>query len=533
MRPLLVETPPQDYPDRFEVPRSRSMCSRLATLLSIFLLAHFVGDSASAETVSISVFYAMDCEDCQRIIKEFFPDLFSVYPGDVEVKYYEINRMENYDALVRVEEAWGAVRKEFPIVVVGEYLFDAEDVESRLPDILEKYEGQEVPFPREDLVEGGHYTLIPVWESDGHEVADTTSESIYLAYFYEIGCTKCDRAEYQIGYLESKYPELEVRSFDMKLAEHKRLAEALGIHTGVPEERRMTTPVVFIGTDYLLGDDVTERNLIPLLEKYRSAGNTPPWEEARRYFGEAEARIVNRFRSLEILTVVSAGLLDGVNPCAFATLVFFISYLAFVIKRRTDILFVGSAFVIAVFITYLLIGIGLLNFIQRVGFMRLLGRAVYIGTAGVAILLGVLSIHDYFRYSEGEYDRSLLRLPGFLRRKTQDVVRKRMETERYVAGAFATGFFISLLEFACTGQVYLPTIIFVTKIPGLRAQGLLYLLLYNVCFIVPLVVVFLLAYRGMTAEKLFFALRARGKTVKLLTGIMFFCLAGVLLVYLV
>jgi cytochrome c biogenesis protein CcdA len=123
-------------------------------------------------------------------------------------------------------------------------------------------------------------------------------------------------------------------------------------------------------------------------------------------------------------------------------------------------------------------------------------------------------------------------LPGFLRRKTQDVVRQRMETERYVAGAFVTGFFISLLEFACTGQVYLPTIIFVTKIPGLRAQGLLYLFIYNICFIVPLVVVFLLAYRGMTAERLFFALRSRGKTVKLLTAVMFFCLAGILIAYL-
>jgi cytochrome c biogenesis protein CcdA len=268
------------------------------------------------------------------------------------------------------------------------------------------------------------------------------------------------------------------------------------------------------------------------VEKYRTSGSEPPWERAEVHLDRAEERILSRFRSLEILTIVSAGLLDGVNPCAFATLVFFISYLAFVIKRRTDILLVGLAFVAAVFISYFLIGVGLLNFIQRLGFMRVAGRIVYLVTAGIAVVFGILSIHDYFKYSGGDYDGSFLRLPGFLRKRTQDVVRKKMDTEKYVLGAFVTGFLISLLEFACTGQVYLPTIIFVTKIPELRTLGLLYLLLYNVCFIIPLLVVFLFAYRGMTAERLFFLLRSHGKTVKLLTAIMFFGLAGVLIFYL-
>lgn len=487
---------------------------------------------ADGNSISICVFYGRDCEDCYRIITQFFPKVFSSYPGKLEVKYYEITEPENYEALVRVEEAWRDLQNEFPVVVVGDYLLDLEDIESRLPEVLGGYLGKDVRFPRPDLLKNAKYTLSPQWESHELLIPDTVSKRIYIAYFYEIGCRQCDRAEYQIKYLESKYPEVEVRRFDMGVTKNKILAEAIGILTGVPEKKRMSTPTVFIGLDYLLGKDITDRNLASLIEKYRGQANVPPWEEAEAYLEEAKSHILRRFRSLELLTILSAGLIDGVNPCAFATLVFFISYLAFVIKRRTDILLVGFSFVIAVFITYFLIGVGLLNFIQRVSFIRVAGRIVYIGTAGIAIVFGILSIHDYFRYTKGDYDRSLLRLPGFLRRKTQDIVRTKMDTEKYVAGAFATGFFISLLEFACTGQVYLPTIIFVTKIPALRTRGLLYLLVYNICFIAPLVLVFLLAYRGMSAERLFFIMKSRGKTVKLLTALMFFCLAGLLIYYL-
>jgi len=502
-------------------------------ILAVFLVSFLcVAVSADETKISIHVFYAMDCEDCHRIITQFFPKVFLSYSGMLDVRYYELNRPENYEALVKIEEAWGDVHNEFPIVAVGQYLLDLEDVERELGKILEEYRGRGAAFHRSEFLEGTAYTSSPHWEA--HEAFTETHipKAIYLAYFYEIGCKQCDRAEYQIKYLESRYPEVEVRTFDMALTENKILAEALGMFTGVPEKKRMSTPVVFIGSDYLLAGDVTDRNLISLVEKYRTTESAPPWEEAGQYLEEAKTHIVSRFRSLELLTILSAGLLDGVNPCAFATLVFFISYLAFVIKRKADILVVGFAFVAAVFVTYFLIGIGLLSFIQSIGFMRLVGRIVYVGTAGVAILFGILSIHDYFRYSGGDYDKSLLRLPEFLRRRTHDVVRKKMDTEKYVAGAFATGFFISLLEFACTGQVYLPTIIFVTRIPALRAKGLLYLLVYNICFIVPLLAVFLLAYRGMTAERLFFLLRSRGKTVKLLTALMFFSLAGLLFYYL-
>jgi MFS family permease len=123
-----------------------------------------------------------------------------------------------------------------------------------------------------------------------------------------------------------------------------------------------------MGKDYLSPEEITESKVEGLIHKYEqvSAGIakpepapapalTPTPEEVKK----AEESMIERFRSLGILTVVSAGLIDGVNPCAFATLIFFISYLSFVGRKRNEILWVGIGFSGSVFLTYLLIGFGI------------------------------------------------------------------------------------------------------------------------------------------------------------------------------
>jgi cytochrome c biogenesis protein CcdA len=69
-------------------------------------------------------------------------------------------------------------------------------------------------------------------------------------------------------------------------------------------------------------------------------------------------------------------------------------------------------------------------------------------------------------------------------------------------GALITGFLVTLLEAVCTGQVYLPTIVLMTREEGLRAKGWAYLILYNILFVLPLLVIMVLAYFGLTWEKL-------------------------------
>ena len=64
------------------------------------------------------------------------------------------------------------------------------------------------------------------------------------------------------------------------------------------------------------------------------------------------------------------------------------------------------------------------------------------------------------------------------------------------------GFAISALELVCTDQVYLPTITFVMGVEEMRRHALSYLLLYNLAFVAPLLVVFALVHWGTTSLQL-------------------------------
>jgi cytochrome c biogenesis protein CcdA len=95
-----------------------------------------------------------------------------------------------------------------------------------------------------------------------------------------------------------------------------------------------------------------------------------------------------------------------------------------------------------------------------------------------------------------------------------------------VFAAFGAGLVISFLELACTGQVYLPTIQFMLKAGQGRALG--YLLIYNLAFIVPLIIVFALAFFGLRSDALIRFQKNHTATVKVLTGILFVVLAAML-----
>jgi len=101
---------------------------------------------------------------------------------------------------------------------------------------------------------------------------------------------------------------------------------------------------------------------------------------------------------------------------------------------------------------------------------------------------------------------------------------------RLVLSALITGFLVSLLEAVCTGQTYLPTITFVLKTTHLRLQALVYLLLYNLMFVVPLFIIFLFALWGVTSEQFSKFLRKHLLLIKLLMAALFFGL-GIYLIW--
>lgn len=195
-------------------------------------------------------------------------------------------------------------------------------------------------------------------------------------------------------------------------------------------------------------------------------------------------------------------------------------------RERRDILLVGAAFTAAVFLTYLAMGLGLSALIERLGSVSAIGRIIYLGTAIVCAALAILSLLDYVKIRRGRMTDITLQLPRTLKRRIHQTIRAHSRMRGYVAAAFGAGVLVSVFELACTGQVYLPTIVFMTGVAEMRLSAIAYLVLYNLLFIVPLIVVFGVTYFGVSSQRLTAVFQTHAGGVKLFTALLFALLAG-------
>ena len=461
-------------------------------------------------------FYSEYCTHCQAVTRDVLGPLQAKYGGQLEVKGFEVSETASYELLLKLEERYQPAKREIPTVFLGErVLVGEEEIRAELDRAV-----------ADALAKGG--CDFPPLDRSGAPVSASTqpTATIQLAYFYTLGCAECDRAKYDLDYVKSRFPGLVVTSFDIGRPEHKALDEALCNRLGVPESQRLLTPAVFVGQDYLAGRQIDAASLTRILERYAATGAPRAWDDLGAARTEAQQSIAGRFLSFGVAPVLAAGLVDGLNPCAFATMIFFVSYMAVAKRRGREILFVGGAFTLGVFLAYLLIGLGFLTAVKSLSFLVTAAKVVYLATAAFCLWLAVMNVRDYVRIRRGGLAEMSLQLPGYLKDRIHRNIREGARVRRFVLAAFASGFVISVLELLCTGQVYLPTIVFVVGVPELRAQATLYLVLYNLMFILPLMGIFVLTYFGTSSRDLTKLLQRRAATIKLGMAMVFVALGG-------
>jgi len=196
-----------------------------------------------------------------------------------------------------------------------------------------------------------------------------------------------------------------------------------------------------------------------------------------------------RFGGLTAPIVLTSGFADGFNPCAFALLVLFATYTLTLVNAvtadgsptpsaRRTLLGAGSLYVGAVFITYFLIGLGLFSFLSWLGEDHLVARVA----AVVALLMAVWMLKDVFLPGWGPSMAAPSGTHGWMNKAMQ---------RGGLAGMLLAGVLVGICTVPCSGAVYL-SIITVLHASGGGPVGLALLALYNVAFIMPLLV-FLLA----------------------------------------
>src|SRR5680860_95998 len=86
--------------------------------------------------------------------------------------------------------------------------------------------------------------------------------------------------------------------------------------------------------------------------------------------------------------VLVSGFLDGINPCAFAVLLFFISFLFTLKRTKKDIWKTGVVYIFSIFLAYLAIGFGLVGAVMFIDEPHAMAK---IG-AWLVIALGIINI---------------------------------------------------------------------------------------------------------------------------------------------
>lgn len=209
------------------------------------------------------------------------------------------------------------------------------------------------------------------------------------------------------------------------------------------------------------------------------------------------------FSQITLWAIIGAGLADGVNPCAFAVIVFFVSFLAAYKYTKKEIIVVGSAYCLAVFLAYVLMGLGAFHVLYAMKAFKYVALVVQWGMVGLCGVFLLLSLYDFIVYQRTKKsEKMLLQLPTNYKVYIHKVMRfflkdKHSSMWRLLLAAFLVGFVVSGVEAVCTGQVYLPTIVVILKEVNQHFwRATEFLLFYNLMFILPLVLVFVLTLCG-------------------------------------
>ncbi|MDC7223219.1 MAG: hypothetical protein PQJ60_05715 [Spirochaetales bacterium] len=366
------------------------------------------------------------------------------------------------------------------------------------------------------LTKGGTApSLYRIYEPSDYLVPTSTVSAdeadVTLIYYYSPTCHDCrDFLEKEIPRLEEKlqitiameavnvFDEAGMARLKARLAEAGQESDAL--------------PVLDTGEFLLTGDDMIREELESVLQ-----GKKPGSPLERAASGKAPLWIL----------VGGAGLLDGINPCAFSTLIFLLAYLGLRKGNRKEILQVGLFFTLTVFLTYTAVGAGAFLVLRQSLNFHWISSLLRWGGGIVLFALGALSLSDWFRVRRGRASDMTLQLSEKMKRAVHKSVRGGVRSTLPLIGACSMGFMVTIYELGCTGQIYLPTLYLM--IQRGEGGGIILLLLYNLAFILPLGAVFFLSYRGMTSQRLNRWFQNRLALVKLITALFFWVAAGLVI----
>ncbi len=347
------------------------------------------------------------------------------------------------------------------------------------------------------------------------------AEPVQIDFFFEPGCRECEQIQSELlPGIEKKFPGA------CRIQRHDIGVETNFINLLQMENRlgyeAPDRAYLIVNKQYIFGAEPSHEEFAALISNLLTQESAGPAPAAA-----STALAQKWYEGFTVPAVAAAGLLDGMNPCAISTLVFFMSLLAVAKVRNRQLILLGIAFCFASFLTYLALGFGLFRVLHLFSGFTVLRSVVENAMAVILLVLAALSVRDAVRFRKtGQSADVTLQLSTGLKKRIHDVMRRGLGSASIFWGGLLIGTAVTVLESVCTGQVYVPTLVLILKDSTYsESRAWLLLLLYNLLFILPLVTVFTAVYFGLKTEALLTWSRRNVVASKLLLGLFFVLMA--------
>jgi len=362
-----------------------------------------------------------------------------------------------------------------------------------------------------------------------YSLANQDRITVNLYFFWSKKCPHCREAVPFIEHLDKKHDWLAV--YSRELTEHpENVEQYITMAAQLGQEARSVPAFLWCGNMTVGYDNpdnmgkYLEQELVKCHEMLQSNGELYSPETANLFENPVIAipllgTISLKDYSLPVFTIILAGL-DAFNPCAFFVLLFLLSLLVHA-KSRKRMFIVGGLFVLASGLMYFLFMTAWLNVFLMMGKIN----AITTIAGLVAVAFAIINIKDYFWFKQG----LSLSIPESARPTLYQRTRKLVASgsvPAMIAATIGLATFANLYEFLCTAgfPMVFTRILTMEELPVFTYY--IYLALYNIIYVIPLLVIVVVFSMTFGVKKL---QEEQGRQMKLLSGLMMLLLGLVLI----
>lgn len=224
------------------------------------------------------------------------------------------------------------------------------------------------------------------------------------------------------------------------------------------------------------------------------------------------------YNNISFFVIMLSGLIDGINPCALSMLILLIGIVTKTDKK--NVIYVGASYTSGTFLAYFFIGLNIFKVMEIASKISWLIIVMYISIICMSLFIIYLNTKDFINIKKGKVENIKNQLSNNQKSKIYKYINKLTDSKHIVFYGFVLGIILTLLEFTCTGQVYIPTLSYMIN-SGEGVLPYIYLFAYNIMFIMPLIIVCIVTYITKETNKVMNLLYDKLGYIKLITNLIY------------